>query len=384
VPRVADIVAFLERFAPLDLAEEWDNVGLLVGDRAREAPRVLTCLTLTPDVAREAIERQAGLIVAHHPLMFRPVKRLTADNSEGRMLLDLAAAGVAVYSPHTAYDSAADGINQQLARLLGLLEIEPLRPLPGARECKIVCFVPGEHLAAVQAALWSAGAGRIGEYSKCSFTIDGMGSFEGSAASNPTVGRAQRLESVAEARLEVVCPESLVAEALHRLRGAHPYEEPACDVYPLEPRPGSGGSGRMGMLPPPAANVPQATLAELLAIVRAKLGTGGLPFVGDLRQPVSRVALACGSGGEFLSVAIARGCSVLVTGEARFHTCLEARDSGVALILPGHYATERPAMEYLAGVLSREFPGTLVWPSEAERDPVQWMSEMNESHATTV
>lgn len=366
MPRVADLVAFLERFAPPALAEEWDNVGLLLGNRQREAQSVLTCLTLTPDVAREAIERRAGLIVTHHPILFRAVKRLTADNPEGQMLLELAAAGVAVYSPHTAYDSAADGINEQLARLLGLSGVEPLRSLPGARECKIVCFLPRPHLTAVQEALWSAGAGNIGEYSKCSFTLDGTGSFEGSAAANPAVGQSGRLESVAEVRLEMICPEKLVPEALRRLRAAHPYEEPACDVYPLTPQSARSGSGRMGTLTAPA------TLADLLAIVREKLKTGPLPFVGETQQSVSRVALACGSGGEFLSAAIARGCQALVTGEARFHSCLEAREAGIALVLAGHYATERPALEYLAGILSRAFPGTAVWASEVERDPIQW------------
>src|SRR5579872_5922946 len=148
----------------------------------------MTCLTLSPDVAREAIERQAGLVVAHHPILFRPVKRLTGDDAEGRMLLDLIAARIAVYSPHTAYDSAPDGINQQLARLLGLVEIE------APQSFKIVCFVPRPDLVAVQEALWSVGAGLIGEYSKCSFVLDGAGTFEGSAASNPAVGQAQQFE----------------------------------------------------------------------------------------------------------------------------------------------------------------------------------------------
>src|SRR5262249_43740451 len=140
VPLIADILAFLERFSPLDLAEEWDNVGLLVGDRRQNADRVMTCLTLTPDVAREAIERGARLVVSHHPILFRAVQRITGDDAEGHMLLDLIAARIAVYSPHTAYDSAEDGINQQLARRLELTQIEPLRPLTAPKQCKIVCF----------------------------------------------------------------------------------------------------------------------------------------------------------------------------------------------------------------------------------------------------
>jgi len=376
VPTVAELVEFLERFAPLELAEEWDNVGLLAGDRKRPAERVLTCLTLTEDVAREAIERQAGLIVTHHPVLFRPVKRLTADDAEGRMLLALIGAGVAIYSPHTAYDSAADGINQQLARLLGLSQIEPLRSLPATGQSKIVCFVPRPHLEAVQEALWSAGAGVIGEYAKCSFFLDGTGSFEGSAAAQPAVGQAQRFEQVSEARLEVVCPDRLVPEALRRLRQAHPYEEPAYDVYPLKADTNRQGSGRMGLLTannPDSAESPSGiSLADFLELVKTKLAVSELPFVGDLAKPVSHVAIACGSGGEFLSAAIGKNCDVLLTGEARFHTSLEARTAGIGLILAGHYATERPAMEYLAAVLAREFPGISAWASQVERDPVQW------------
>ncbi len=374
MPRIADIVAFLERLAPLDLAEEWDNVGLLAGDRSRQTQAVLTCLTLTPDVAREAIERRAGLIVTHHPILFRAVKRLTADDPQGAMLLELIAAGVAVYSPHTAYDSAEEGINQQLAVRLGLTDIEPLRPLPAPAQCKLVCFVPRTHLAAVQQALWAAGAGVIGEYSKCSFVLDGTGTFEGSAAAHPTVGRAQRLEDVAEARVEVVCPERLVPEALRSLRSAHPYEEPAYDVYPLKNEASRRGTGRMGRLPAgAAAGAPiLPTLADFIALVKTKLAVADVPFAGDPGRPISRVAIACGSGGEFLPTAIGKKCDVLLTGEARVHTCLEAREAGTGLVLAGHYATERPAMEHLAAVLSREFPGITAWASESERDPIQW------------
>jgi dinuclear metal center YbgI/SA1388 family protein len=374
VPRIADIVAFLERFAPLDLAEEWDNVGLLAGDRGRETQAVLTCLTLTPEVAREAIERRAGLVVTHHPVLFRAVKRLTADDPQGAMLLEMIAAGIAVYSPHTAYDSAAEGINQQLARRLGLTEIEPLRPLPTPGRCKIVCFVPRSHLAPVQEALWSAGAGVIGEYSKCRFVVDGTGTFEGSEVARPAAGQAQQFEEVAEARLEVVCPERLVPEALRRLRAAHPYEEPACDVYPLQADAVRRGSGRTGLLAATdAAGAPvRHTLADFVELVKTRLAVAEAPFAGDPHQLIARVAVACGSGGEFLSAAVSRKCDVLLTGEARFHTCLEARASGTGLVLAGHYATERPAMEHLAAVLTREFPGLIAWASQSERDPIEW------------
>lgn len=365
--QVADIADYLSRLAPPALAEDWDNVGLLIGDRSASVSRVLTCLTLTADVAREAIDSGTGLIVTHHPVLFRAVKRITTDTVEGRMLLELISARVAVYSPHTGYDSAAQGINAQLALMLDLTDIEPLRRTLSAKSFKIVCFVPRDHLELVQNSLWSAGAGQIGEYSRCGFVLEGTGSFQGSAASNPAVGQAGRLEHVSESRLEVVCPTERVTQALAALRAAHPYEEPAYDVYPLEPHTGNLGAGRVGNLRT------AASLEEFCRIVKGKLKTAAVQFVGDASRPVRRAGIACGAGGEFLGAAVTQKCDVLLTGEARFHTCLEARSSGVGLVVAGHYATERPAMEHLAGILTAEFPGLVVQASQSERDPLQWM-----------
>jgi dinuclear metal center YbgI/SA1388 family protein len=267
---VADCIAVLERLAPLDLAEAWDNVGLLVGDRTATVERVMTCLTVTPDVVDEAVSERAQLVVTHHPVLFKPVQRLTADTPEGALLLRLAQAGIAVYSPHTAYDSSHDGINTQLATSLALQDVTPLRP-----------------------------------------AVVSLGGSEGSIA------------------------------------------------LPV-------GGGRWGTLP--AAT----TLAALARQVRTTLRAGGVQFIGDRGQSVQQVAVACGSAAEFLPEARAVGCDVLITGEARFHACVEARTAGVALILAGHYATERPAVEQLAKLLADRAPALRVWASRVETDPVQW------------
>jgi dinuclear metal center YbgI/SA1388 family protein len=277
VTRLSDIVAFLEKFAPLGLAEEWDNVGLLVGDAGQPMERVMTCLTLSGDVAAEAVSRRADLVVTHHPLLFRPIQRITSETSEGRVLLDLIRAGIAVYSPHTAYDSAAEGINQQLAELLELRDVTALRPL-GAR----------------------------------------------------TAGEADRQSQV---------------------------------VPPVLAPLGSGRSGRL---------LQALTLSALIDRVKNVLGIRNLQFVGDERQTIERVALACGSAAEFLPDARRHGCEVLITGEARFHACLDARATGIAMILASHYATERPAVEQLAARIAHRFPDVHCLPSETERDPVQW------------
>lgn len=361
---VADLAAHLQQLAPLELAAEWDNVGLLLGDPAAQVARVMTCLTVTPATVAEAIREQAQLVVSHHPILFRAAKRLTAANAEGRMILDLARSGVAVYSAHTAYDDAPGGINDQLAQRLGLTEVGPLRRPVGPRSCKLIAFVPDADLARVSDALFAAGAGRIGQYRECSFRLAGTGTFFGEDATNPTVGQKGRREDVAEWRLEVICPEALVERAVAALRRAHSYEEPAFDVYPLRPSGGQSGSGRAGHLAEP---MPLRAFAER---VKVHLGAAAVQVVGDGARSIRRVALACGAAGEFLGDAVRAQADVFLTGEMRFHDCLAAEAQRIAVVLPGHYATERGGMEDLAKRLQSAFPALGIWASRAEGDPL--------------
>jgi dinuclear metal center YbgI/SA1388 family protein len=254
---------FLEQFAPLYLAADWDNVGLLVGDRNQSVSRIMTCLTVAPATVEEAIDERAELIVSHHPLPFYPVKRLTTDDTPGRLLWQLIGAGIAIYSPHTAFDSAAAGINQQLADAMGLQDVAPLE----ARQAE---------------------------------------------------------------------PDAL-------------------------------GAGRWGTLPAPAP------LGDLVQRVKQFLAVDGLHIVGDPQRRVCRVAVACGAAGSYLPAAIALGCDAMLLGETHYHTCLEAEASGVSLLLPGHYASERFALEVLARQLQDQFAALTVWASRKERDPLQWM-----------
>jgi dinuclear metal center YbgI/SA1388 family protein len=260
---VADLCSFLEDFAPSALAAEWDNVRLLVGDRSQKVERVMTCLTITPSAAAEAIRQQADLIVAHHPLPFKPLKRLTTDEPTGRLLLDLIRAGIAIYSPHTAFDSAAAGINQQFAAGLGLTEIQPLEPAPNL--------------------------------------------------------------------------------------------------------PATLGTGRMGTLKSPQS------LGQLATTLKQFLKIDGLHVVGHLQSPISRIAIGCGSAGEFLDLALHHNCQAFITGETRLHTCYEAESRGIALLLVGHYASERFGVERLAEILAQQFSAATIWPSRDETDPLRWV-----------
>jgi len=363
---IAAVIDHLDRFAPLPLAADWDNVGLLVGDRAAPVQRLMTCLTVTPETAAEAVEEGVQLIVSHHPVLFRGAKKLTAATPDGRMMLSLIKAGVAVHSPHTAFDNTQGGINDILARRLGLTDVVPLRRQEGARQCKVVVFVPDSDLERVSDSMFKAGAGNIGQYSQCSFRLAGQGTFFGSESSNPVVGQKGRREDVSEWRLEAVCPESAVESVIAAIRKSHSYEEPAFDVYPLRPPRSNLGDGRIGRLPQPTA------LGELAKVVKTALGAAVVQSVGDADKEIKRVAIVCGAGGELLMDAARSPADALLTGELRFHDYLTARAYSLGLVLPGHYATERCGVEEMAEQLQKQFPELQVWASRRERDPVQW------------
>jgi dinuclear metal center YbgI/SA1388 family protein len=361
---VRELQAALEAIAPLTLAAEWDNVGLLLGDANAPVERVMTCLTVTPESVAEAIEERVQLIVSHHPILFRATKCLTAQTAEGRMLLDLTRGGVAVYSAHTAFDNCAGGINDLLAHKLGLTGVGPLRSHDGERRCKIVVFTPDKDLAPVSAAMFAVGAGQIGQYRECSFRLAGTGTFHGGEGTNPTVGVRGHREEVAEWRLEVVCPERDVERVIAAMRSAHSYEELAYDVYALRPERGKMGEGRCGMLAAPMS------LHAFAQLVKSALAVSSVQIVGATDAMVQRVAIACGAAGELLANARACQADAFLTGEVRFHDCLAAQAQQMALVLPGHYATERCGMEVLADRLCHQFPSLSIWPSRRERDPL--------------
>jgi dinuclear metal center YbgI/SA1388 family protein len=365
MPTVADFAGYLERFAPTRTAADWDNVGLLVGDANAPADRTMTCLSVTPEVVAEAVDERVQLVVSHHPVLFRAAKKLTNQNGDGRLLLPLLRAGVAVHSPHTAFDNCPGGINDSLAARLELSDVRPLRSGMPAKSYKLVVFTPEADLGKVSDALFAAGAGRIGNYEQCSYRLPSTGTFFGGSGTNPSVGQRGRREEVAEWRLEVVVPEACLGSALCAMRAAHSYEEPAFDVYPLLHRDAIAvhGEGRIGELLP-------TTLGELARRTKHSLGASVVQLVGDAGREIRRVAVACGAAGEFLTDAIRAKADVFLTGEVRFHEVLAAEAAGIGLILPGHYATERPAVEELADRLSREFTTATVWASRRERDPL--------------
>ena len=369
---VGDIEAWLERIAPVRLAESWDNTGLLWGDPRRQVTRVLTCLTVTSAVAAEAIATGRELIVSHHPLPFRPISSVTRSDHRTRILWDLAQAGVSIISRHTAYDNAAGGINDLLAKTLGLTNISALAqatPSQRPRSLKIVVFTPEDCRERVCEAAFAAGAGVINNYSECSFRTSGIGTFLGSEVSNPTVGERGRREEVAELKVEMICPARSAARVIAAVRSAHSYEEPAIDVYGLEEiglADAHPGVGRLGILSA------EMTLTEFASLVANKLDARGVQIVGAGSSVIRKVAIVCGAGDDFVATTAKVGADVLLTGEARFHRALEALELGVSLVLAGHHASERPGVLDLANRLQAEFIRLKVDASTIERDPIQF------------
>ncbi len=369
--KLQQIMKLMDQIAPLRLAESWDNVGLLLGDPASEVHKVMTCLTLSPDVADEAVTENAELVIAHHPILFRPTKVIRADQAGSDIVWKLARKGIAVISHHTAWDGAMDGANAYIANALELIGTGPIRPAAGPDCVKFVVFVSDDNLESVRNAAFNAGAGQIGNYRECSFSTPGMGTFYGQEGANPTVGQVGSRENAAEHRLEIICYKAIQRRVLDAIKQAHSYEEPAIDIYPLAgvATQTNDGVGRIGNLSKPL------TVEELAKAAAIGLRSSATQF-GRLLNPetgkkVERVAIACGAGDDLVDSAISAGAEVLVTGELRFHTVLKARESGLATVILGHYASERRSMEFMADLIQQKCPDLKVWASRLESDPIE-------------
>ncbi len=361
----------MESFAPTWAAANWDNVGLLVGNRNWPLTRLLLTIDLTQAVLREALRGRFDAILAYHPPIFRPTKSMIADPaSQEGLAAEALAHRIAVYSPHTALDASDVGANAALARLCGLRDLVPFSPAAApAAEAKLVTFVPAAQVDSLAAALFAAGAGRIGDYQQCSYRVSGQGTFFGADETNPAVGKRGRLERVNEIRIEVVLPRASLPEVVAALRSAHPYEEPAFDLYPLEPHPDrSLGQGRIGRFLKPIA------LGALARALAARTGAANVAAVGDLRSRLRRAWVCVGSAGTLPLDAHDRPrgpTDVVITGEIRHHDALTYQRCRVSAVALGHWSSERPGLAPLAAMLKKRLPRVTIVLSRRDRDPYQ-------------
>jgi dinuclear metal center YbgI/SA1388 family protein len=376
---LSEMLALLERLAPLNLAEEWDNVGLLLepsGAAQRPIARAFLCIDLSESVLDEALAAGADFVIAYHPPIFRGMKRLRASAPEDRVLLRALEAGLGVYSPHTALDAASGGVNDWLASAFGSGRATPLVPrsAPPNTEFKLVVFVPRSHVTQLRHALASElGAGTIGNYSECSYELEGQGSFFGNEAASPQVGARGQLEFVPEVRLEMRCSAASLKELSKVIAAHHPYEQPAWDLYPLLNRareePSSAlGAGRLLELDTPLSLMDAVAKLKLhLGVATLRVASSGTHSAGT---PVSRIAVCAGAGGSLFERV--RGVDLFVTGEMRHHDVLAKLREGASVLLSEHTHTERGFLPGFACRLGAAAEGELqVLVSKADADPLR-------------
>lgn len=373
--RLADVIAVLEAASPPQLAQDWDSVGLVCGDPDEPVESVTIAVDATADVIAEVPDR--GLLLAHHPLLLRGVDTVAASTAKGALIHRLIRTGRALFTAHTNADSANPGVSDALAETLGLRVEDVLSPVAaGPNLDKWVVFVPAADADALREALFAAGAGRIGDYSHCSWSVAGTGQFLPHDGASPAIGEVGTVEQVSEDRVEVIAPARLRAKVLAAMRAAHPYEEPAFDILPLAPIPGDVGIGRIASLPEPEP------LSAFVRRVRAALPptSWGVRASGDPDAVVSRVAVCGGAGDSLLGAVTAAGVQAYVTADLRHHPADEhRRASDVALVDVAHWASEFPWCAQAAGVLRKHFSDALpVRVCEVRTDP--WNVESLEEH----
>jgi dinuclear metal center YbgI/SA1388 family protein len=360
--KLKDLIHHLESLAPRQLQEDYDNSGLQVGDPEAEVASVLICLDCTEEVVEEAKVHGAGLIISHHPVIFKGLKSITGRTYVERTIVKAIKYGIAIYSIHTNLDNVLSGVNGEIAQRLGLKPIGVLDPKPGQLR-KLVVFVPNEHAEKVRSAMFAAGAGGIGNYDECSFNIQGTGTFKAGAGADPFVGKIGQRHEEPEVHVEVLVRSTQENQVLQAMREAHPYEEVAYDLYPLLNTDRFTGSGLVGEWEEPLEG--KAFLERLKQVFRLKV----IRHTQLLDRPVKKVALCGGSGSFLINKAIAAGADAFVTGDIKYHQFFDA-DGRLLIADIGHYGSEQYTMNLIQRLLNEKFPTFAVRLTETVTDPI--------------
>ncbi len=333
-----EIIKYLEQWAPKEIAWEKDNAGLQVGSAERDIKNIFLCLDVTPAAVDEAVRNSCSLIISHHPLLFNPLKRISVDKDPRSQVIEkLIKNDITLYSAHTNLDYTKDGVSFSLAKQLKLKDIDFLTKLSPS-QVKLVVFIPEESLEKVSDAVFKAGGGKIGEYSNCSFRVQGKGTFKGSDKSNPSAGKKEIFETVNEMRLEVIVDSWKIRNVITEMLKVHPYEEPAYDIYPINNEHTNYGIGAAGLVDP------VMTANEFMEYVSKRLGLKNFRYAGGGKKKIRRVAVCGGAGSEYIKEAIESGADAYITADIKYHTFQEA-EGNILLIDAGHYETEIFAMD---------------------------------------
>ncbi|PJN90858.1 Nif3-like dinuclear metal center hexameric protein [Bacillus sp. mrc49] len=364
------IIELFEQFSPKQYAMEGDPIGLHVGQLNKTVTKVMIALDVLEEVVDEAIEQGVELIIAHHPLIYRPLKRIDTMAAGGRIIEKLIKHDIAVYAAHTNLDVAKGGVNDLLAEALQLRETQVLVPTHETRLKKLAVYVPKAAEEKLRDALGKAGAGAIGNYSHCSFSSEGTGRFLPGEGSEPVIGSQGRLEAVAEIRIETVFPENIEKKVLAAMLKAHPYEEVAYDIYQLENQGESLGLGKIGVL------AEEMTLEQFADHVKVTLDVDRVRVVGDWQSRIKKVAVLGGDGNKYITAAKFKGADVYVTGDMYYHTAHDAMMLGLNIVDPGHNVEKvmKKGVARMLGEMCRDrnFDVEFI-PSQVNTDPFRFI-----------
>lgn len=364
------IIQHFEKWAAPQLAMEGDKIGLMVGTLKKQVKKVMVALDVLENVIDEAIEKQVDFIIAHHPLIYRPLTNIDVDSAHGRIVAKAMKHDITIYAAHTNLDIAKGGVNDMMARALGLKETKVLAPTKTSALKKVAVFVPHSHVDSVREAMSQAGAGHIGNYSHCTFNSDGIGTFKPEEGTNPYIGKQGELEKVEEVKVETIVPVERVNRVVQALIKAHPYEEPAYDIYPLDNEGEVFGLGRIGTLEKPMK------LVDFAEHVKRVFDVKGARVVGDLDASVKTVAVVGGDGNKYVPIALQKGADVIVTGDVYYHVAHDAMMAGLHIVDPGHNVEKimkEGVKAYLEQFLKENGYETTVIVSEENTDPFQFV-----------
>jgi dinuclear metal center YbgI/SA1388 family protein len=366
--KIKEIAAAIEKIADPKLAQDWDNVGLLIGDAQRNVKNILLAIDVTAEVVAEAKRLKTDLIISYHPVIWDGLKQIRADGATGAVY-NLIKAGIGVFSIHTALDVAIGGINDGLAEIVGICDAEPIGDYVDNRSrdnYKLIVFVPIESAAKVSNAIFAAGAGIIGNYRNCSFGAEGTGTFLPLKGAKPAIGKKGKQEKVPEIRFETIVPAEKLADCIEALKKAHPYETPAFDVFKLYDTQGKFGLGRIGKLARPVR------IKEIIGKIKKYTGAKAIGIVGDEKRLVKTAAVCAGSCGKIIDSVITAKADCYVTGELKHHQALAAQEAGLTCICLSHTVSERFILKKFAKQLQKQIKPVTIKISKKDADPFKW------------
>jgi len=362
---IKEVMRYLESLAPKSLQEGYDNCGLLTGSPEDQITNILVTLDCTEGVVEEAIRLKCNLIVAHHPIIFKGLKKLTGQNYVERTIIKAIKNDIAIYAIHTNLDHVHRGVNKKIADQLGLLNQRVLAPKKNTL-CKLVTFVPLEKTADVLEVLYKAGAGQIGNYKNCSFQVTGTGIFLPADAANPHIGQSGKPEEVRENRIEVIFPEHLMSAVVEALKKEHPYEEVVYYISRLENENEQVGAGMIGDLP--TAMEPKVFLERLKLVMKAEC----VRYTSVIERPIKKVAVCGGSGSFLLSKAMESRADAFVSADFKYHEFFDA-DGRILIADIGHFESEQYTKELLKEVLEEKFPTFAINFSNTITNPISYL-----------